>query len=118
MSIEIKDVVTITGIPGLHKVVKADDRAIIVESLDERARRQMVKGSMMASKLMDISIYTEDDSENLINVLKSIQDKYGSDLPVNKKSKNDELLDFLGEVLPGFDRERVYASNVKKMLSW
>ncbi|MEL7533883.1 MAG: DUF5606 domain-containing protein [Bacteroidota bacterium] len=118
MSIEIKDIVSLTGIPGLHRIVKADDRAIIVESMDERKRRQMVRGNMMASKLTDVSIYTKDESEPLVNILKTISEKYGDELPVTKKSKNDDLMDFLYSVLPDMDEERVYPSNVKKLLGW
>ncbi len=118
MSIEIKDIVSLTGVPGLHRVIKTDDKAIIVEALDEKKRRQMIKGNMMASKLIDVSIYTADDSEPLVKVLKNIEEKYGDDLPVSKKSNNEELMDFLASVLPEYDGERVYPSNVKKLLSW
>ncbi|MFK7920924.1 MAG: DUF5606 domain-containing protein [Bacteroidia bacterium] len=118
MSIEIKDIVSLTGLPGLHRVVKADDRAIIVESMDERKRRQMVRGNMMASKLTDVSIYTTDESEPLVHILQAISEKYGDEIPVTKKSKNDELMAFLKTVLPDMDEERVYPSNVKKLLGW
>jgi len=65
------------------------------------------------------SIYTQDDeSEPLVTVLQNIKEKYGSELPVSKKSSKDELMGFLGEVLPDFDAERVYPSNVKKMIGW
>lgn len=119
MSINITDVVSLTGAPGLHTIVKRDDRAIIIESIDESKKRQMVKGSMMLSKLSDITMYTDDDEGEFLHVIfKNIQEKYGKDLPVTKKSSNKELMDFLGEVLPNYDRERVYASNVKKLVSW
>ncbi|MEL6591453.1 MAG: DUF5606 domain-containing protein, partial [Bacteroidota bacterium] len=118
MSIEIKDVVSLTGVPGLHRVVKADDRAIIVESMDARKRRQMVRGNMMASKLTDVSIYTKDESEPLVTVIQAIVEKYGDDLPVSKKSSKEDLMDFLYSVLPDMDEERVYPSNVKKLLGW
>jgi len=116
--ISIKDIVSISGQPGLHVIVKADDKAIIVESLDERKKRQLVKGSMMASKLTDISIYTETESEPLVKILTTIAGKFGKDLPVTKKASDKELLDFLGQVLPDYDREKVYASNAKKLVSW
>ncbi len=118
MSIEIKDVVALTGAPGLHQVLKADDRAIVIESLDDRKKRQLIKGNMMISKLLDISIYTEEESEPLVNILKTMREKYGSELPITKKSSKDELMAFLGEILPDFDKERVYPSNVKKLISW
>ena len=107
-----------TGSPGLHQVVKADDRAIIIESIDDRKRRQMVRGSMMVSKLADVSIYTDEDSEPLVDVFKAIEEKYADELPVSKKSSNAELMDFLRAVLPAFDDEKVYPSNVKKLISW
>lgn len=114
----MKDVVSLTGTPGLHKIIKSDDKAIVVESLDERKHRQLIKGNMMVSKVADISIYTEEESEPLVKVFKAIEEKYGKELPVAKKSTNEELMGFLAEVLPTFDRERVYPSNVKKLVGW
>jgi hypothetical protein len=118
MSIPIKEVVAITGTPGLHRVIKTDEKAIVVESLDPKRKRQLVKGSMMVSKLTDVSIYTTDESEPLANVLRTIQAKYAESLPVNKDSGKEDLMAFLGEVLPTFDREKVYPSNIKKLVSW
>jgi hypothetical protein len=118
MSIAIKDVVALTGVSGLFQIIKSDERAIVVESLDDRRKRQLIRGNMMVSKLMDISIYTDDESEPLVTILQNIKEKFGSELPVTKKSKKDELMDFLEEVLPNYDKERVYPSNVKKMISW
>ncbi|MEM7659097.1 MAG: DUF5606 domain-containing protein [Bacteroidota bacterium] len=118
MDVEIKDIVALTGAPGLFQVVKADDKAIVIESLDSRKKRQLVKGNMMVSKLMDVSIYTSDDSEPLVHILQNVKEKYGSELPVSKKSSKDELMEFLGSVLPDYDPERVYPSNVKKLLAW
>ena len=115
---KFKDIVAVSGAPGLFQVIKADDRAIVVESLDEKKKRQLIKGNMVVSKLVDVSIYSESDSEPLVNILKSIQEKYGADLPVDKKSSKDQLMSFLKEVLPDFDSERVYPSNVKKLISW
>ncbi len=119
MSISIKDVVAISGTPGLFKIVKSDDKSIIVESIDERKKRQLVRGNMMVSKLADVSIYTQnDESEPLVKILQTIQEKYNADLPVTKKSSGKELMEFLKTVLPEFDEEKVYPSNVKKMVGW
>lgn len=116
---KLNDVVTLSGFPGLYKVVKADTKAVIIEALDASKKRQRVNANMMVSKLSDISIYTEnDESEGLLTVLKNIKEKYSDTLPVNKKSSNDDLMNFLGEVLPQFDKAKVYASNVKKLVQW
>lgn len=118
MEVEIKDVVALTGQPGLFRVVKADDRAIVVESLDDRKKRQLVKGNMVVSKLVDVSMYTETESEILPVIFERMKEKHGESLPVSKKSSKDELMSFLEAVLPDYDREKVYPSNVKKLISW
>lgn len=118
MSIAFKDVVALTGAPGLYHIVKADDKAIVVESLDDKKKRQLVKGNMVVSKLVDVSIYTQSDSEPLVKVFQNMEEKFAGTLPVTKKSNKNELMGFLGEVLPDFDPERVYPSNVKKLIAW
>lgn len=118
MSIPIKDVVAITGAPGLYRVVKADDKAIVVESMDAQKKRQLVRGNMMVSKLMDVSVYTDNESEPLVHVIKSIHEKYGDELPISKKASNEDLMAFLYSVLPNYDEEKVYPSNVKKLIAW
>ena len=119
MAIKLSEVVSLTGIPGLHKIIKADSKNVILESLDASKKRQMVRANMMVSKLTEISMYTENDgNEELINIFNSIQTKYGNDLPVNKKSSNDELMAFLEEVLPNYEKGKVYPSNVKKLVQW
>lgn len=118
MSISISEVVAITGQPGLHRLLKTNDKAIVVESLDGKGKRQLIKGNMMVSKLTDVSIYTHDDSEPLLAVLKTIQERYQDQLPVKRDSSSAELLNFMAEVLPSFDQERVYPSNIKKLVGW
>jgi hypothetical protein len=118
MSTPIKDVVAITGAPGLYRVVKADDKAIVVESMDAQKKRQLVRGNMMVSKLMDVSIYTDTESEPLVHVLQAIKEKYGTELPIAKKASNEDLMAFLYTVLPTFDETKVYPSNVKKLIAW
>ena len=118
MSIAFKDIVALTGSPGLYRIVKADDKAIIVESLDEKKRRTMVKGNMMVSKLTDVSIYTDEESEALLEVMKTIKEKYGEALPVSKNDSKDKLMGFLEEVLPNYSKDKVYPSNIKKLITW
>lgn len=118
MSVSITDVVAITGQPGLFRLLKSNDNAIVVESLEAKPKRQLVKGNMMVSKLTDVSIYTEEDSEPLASVLLMMKTKHGAELPITKKSSNADLMDFLRKVLPGYDDEKVYPSNVKKLVTW
>lgn len=118
MKVEIKDVVAITGVPGLHRILKADAKGVIVESLDEKRKRQLVRGNMMVSKLADVSIYTSEDSEPLVKVFKAMRERYAAELPISKKSSDTDLMKFLGSVLPSYDPDRVFPFNVKKMVGW
>lgn len=119
MAIKLSEIVSLTGISGLHKIIKADSKNVIIESLDETKKRQMVRANMMVSKLTEISMYTENDgNEELVNIFKTIQEKYGNALPVNKKSSHDALMTFLGEILPNYEKGKVYPSNVKKLVQW
>ncbi|GAB4411138.1 MAG: hypothetical protein OHK0039_16040 [Bacteroidia bacterium] len=118
MSISIKDIVSITGTPGLHRIIKTDDKSIVVESLEDRPKRQLVRGNMMLSKLTDISIYTTDESEPLVKVFQTMRNTHGDTLPVSKKSGKTELMDFMTAILPTVDAERVYPSNVAKLIGW
>ncbi|MFN0203930.1 MAG: DUF5606 domain-containing protein [Bacteroidia bacterium] len=119
---KLNQVVALAGVSGLHKIIKADAKSVILEALDATQKRQKVAANMMVSKLSDISIYTLEEgaetSTNLVEVLKAIQAKYANTLPVNKKSSNTELMAFLAEVLPNYDTAKVYASNVKKLVAW
>lgn len=72
------------------------------------------------SVLNDISIYvdTPDQSVPLADVLKAVAARFGDDLPIDAKGSNAELADFMGEVVPDYDRERVRVSDIKKLISW
>jgi hydrogenase maturation factor HypF (carbamoyltransferase family) len=119
MALKLSEIVSISGVPGLHKIVKSDSKNVIIECLDETKKRQLVRGNMMVSKLSDISMYVEgDESQDLNTILQNIKAKYNNELPVNPKSTNAELMSFLEAVLPNYSREKVYASNVKKLVQW
>jgi dTDP-4-dehydrorhamnose reductase len=72
------------------------------------------------SLLKEISIYTtgKESSVPLEDVLTAIHEKYGKDIPANAKSSSDELADFIESVVPTYDTERVYTSDIKKLVNW
>lgn len=114
----LKKIIAISGQPGLFKYVSQSRNGIIVESLADQ-KRMNASASAKVSSLGDIAIYTETGEVALKDVFKSIREKASSGgTIIDPKSSNDELKKFLGEVLPEFDRERVYASDIKKMVSW
>lgn len=114
---ELKEILSIAGAPGLYKYVAQGKGGIIVESLAD-ARRTMVSGSSKVSALGDIAIFTDADEVALAEVFQTIYDKNKSVLTLTNKSSNDELHAFMAEILPSYDRERVHTSDLKKMVTW
>lgn len=115
---ELKEILSISGVPGLYKYVAQGKGGIIVESLGD-SRRTMVGGSSKVSALGDIAIFTDSEEVALAEIFQSIFDKNdGSTVTLSNKSTDDELHAFLGDVLPNYDRERVHTSDIKKLVSW
>ncbi|MBQ1970147.1 MAG: hypothetical protein II221_03005, partial [Paludibacteraceae bacterium] len=69
--------------------------------------------------LADIAMFTEDGEVPLVDVFCTIKEKYNAEkVGLNSKSRNQELFDFFAEILPNFDRNRVYPTDVKKLVNW
>ena len=117
----LKTILAISGKPGLYKLVSRGNRNLIVESLDANHKRQPAFGADRIISLADIAMYTEEEEVPLRQVLTNIkvQEKGAvvSSLDYKTASK-DELFDFMAKVLPSFDRDRVHASDVKKLIQW
>ncbi len=113
----LKGILAISGQPGLFKVLSEGKNGVIVESL-LTGKKQTVFASAKMSTLEDIAIYTTSEDFPLKEVFKkiSILENGGSALQSN--SKPEELKKYFEKVLPDFDRERVYVSDIKKVLTW
>lgn len=113
----LKDILSISGQPGLFKLVSKGNNNLIVESLIT-GKRMPAHSSSKVITLEDIAIFTEEGEKPLKEVLKQIAEKesFGQTLDPNSSSK--DLLAYFGEVVPDFDKDRVYASDVKKVLKW
>ncbi|WP_181305730.1 DUF5606 domain-containing protein [Rufibacter sp. XAAS-G3-1] len=120
MSFDLKEIASISGMPGLYKIVAPTRNGIIVESLTEKPTRSVAQARNKVSILQEISMYTNDEEHTvpLAEIFDRIRKQYGSDLPVNAKSSTQELASFLESVLPDYDQERVYASDMKKLAQW
>ena len=114
---KLEKVIAITGKPGLYEIISQSKGGIIVESLSDK-KRFPVNSLHNISTLNDIAIYTYETEVPLKEVFFNIFEKQEGKETINPKSSKNELLDYFGEVLPGYDEERVYASNIKKILSW
>ncbi len=117
---ELKDIASVSGKGGLFKIIKPGKTGVILESLDDAKTKLVVGGNQRMSLLSEISIYTttKEGTESLETVLIAIKNKYGNELGVTPESDAAPLRAFLKSVLPTFDEERVYVSDMKKLVKW
>lgn len=115
----LKTILSISGKPGLFKLVSHGKNMLIVESLTDKKRVPAYAKDKVIS-LGDIAIYTDETEVPLHEVLTSVKNKEnGVKASINPSSaKPEELRAYMAEVLPNFDRERVYPSDIKKLIAW
>lgn len=116
----LRSILAISGKPGLYKLISRGNRCLIVETLDAAKKRMPAQGKDKIIALSDISMYTDDEDAPLTTILDSVKTKYeGKKVELDyKNASKDELFAFFGEILPNFDRDRVHASDIKKLIQW
>jgi hypothetical protein len=103
-------------------VLKPTRTGVIVETLDQLKQRSVVSGQTRISVLKDISLYLNDHQDStlpLAELFNSLHEKFNGKLSIEPKKATDiELFATIAEVAPNYDADRVYASDIKKILSW
>ncbi len=115
----LKNILAISGKPGLFKLVSRGTNMLIVESLIDGKRIPTYSRDKIVS-LAEVSMYTTGEDVSLSEVLNALGKKYNFKAVEMdaKKADNDELRAFFAEVLPTFDRDRVYPSDIRKLIAW
>lgn len=117
----IKQILAISGKPGLYKLISRGNRNLIIETVDEKKKRMPAFGTDQVVSLADISIYTDDDKEvSLLSVFESIKNNYdGKAVDLSpKKADQEDIVAFFAKVLPNYDTDRVRVTDMRKVLSW
>ncbi|WP_346702383.1 DUF5606 domain-containing protein [uncultured Alistipes sp.] len=114
---ELKEILAISGQPGLYKYVAQSTRGVIVESLLD-GRRMNASSNARVSALSEISMFTEGDDIALADVFTRIYAHTGGQPAIDPKSSPEALKAAFAEVLPEYDRDRVHVSDIKKCFSW
>ncbi len=115
---DLRKVMAVSGKSGLFKIVSQSRGSIIVESLAD-GKKMPVFASHRSSVLEDISMFTYTEDVPLKKVLWNIyQKEEGKEVPVDLKADGAQLKTYFESVLPDYDKERVYASDIKKVLAW
>ena len=116
----LEKILAVSGKPGLYQLVSRSNRSLIVETVGADKRRMPIFSTDKVISLADIAMYTDEEEVPLCDVLTSLKEKEkGQPCSIDiKKADKKELFDFFAEILPNFDRDRVYPSDVKKLLQW
>lgn len=116
----LKEIANFSGKSGLYRILKPGRGGVIVESLDGKREKSMIGASARVSVLKDISIFMADEEKAtpLATVFANIHSKY-KDQTLEAKSMSDyQLVDFMTEILPGYDTDKVYLSDIRKLITW
>lgn len=113
-----KDITSITGISGLFKMESQKPSGVIVTSLTEGWTKFVSSREHLFSPLENISIYTSNDTVDLLEVMLKAYEQKETNPPVDAKGSNDSLKAYFEKVLPDFDQEKVHMSDIKKFVKW
>jgi len=113
----LEKIVTISGKPGLYKVLSTTKAGMIVESFADN-RRFTAFSYERISSLKEITVFTNNDDKPLEEVFRLIFDKQKGGMAISPKSDPRELIAFFAEAVPDYNTEKVYLSDIRKMLGW
>lgn len=114
---ELKDFISVAGKSGLHTIVGKSKNNVIVESLKDKKRFPIFNTNKI-SGLSDISIYTYDEEILLSELFDRIQKKYKKEAAISHLESAEELKKVFEELVPNYDQEQVYNSDIKKVFQW
>lgn len=114
---ELKGILAISGKPGLYKMLSQGKNSIIVEAFEDK-KKFPVYAAHNISALEEISIYTDTEDVPLIDVFKNIFELTEGKEAISHKSSKNQLEEFFSKVLPNYDEDRVYISDIKKIIQW
>ena len=114
----LKEIISITGKPGLYKILSSQKSMLIVESLVDKKRMPSHPREKVVA-LGDIAIFSDSGEVRLGDVFEKMKEKEnGAAASVDPNAEAENLQTYFAEILPDYDRNRVYPSNIKKIISW
>jgi hypothetical protein len=114
---EFSKIIAVSGKPGLYSAVSQTKSGFIVESLADK-KRFPITATNNVSLLENIAIYTYDEEVPLLDIFKTIHEKEAGKEAISHKESGNKLSAYFSEILPDYDEERVYTSNIKKVIQW
>jgi hypothetical protein len=115
--IDLTGIISISGQPGLYKIIAQSKNGIIVEGLADK-KRQNIYSSTKVSTLSDISMFTTGDDKPIDEIMTAIFEKEKGGPAIDNKADDKAVERYFAEILPDYDKEKVYVSNMRKLFSW
>lgn len=115
---ELKDIVAVTGVSGLKKLISNRNDGLILSDLDDTNKKFYPSRTHLFSPLDNISIYTDEDMVSVGEVLAMMKKQEASIPLISSSASNDDLKKYMAQVLPNYDREKVKVSDIKKLVRW
>jgi hypothetical protein len=118
--VNVKEFVAVSGMSGIYKMIAARKDGLIIEDFDTKKRQFVASRAASYSALEVISVYIDNnDATPLSNVLTTLKQRAeAGEMPPSDKSPTPVLREFMATVLPNYDRERVHAADIKKLIKW
>jgi hypothetical protein len=117
MKVELEKIITVSGKPGLFKVISGGKNVVIAESLLD-GQRHPIHSSQKVSTLSDISMFTTGEDIPLREVFQNAKQVFNGEAGPSHKSSGKDIREAMLKVLPEYDQERVYESDLKKFFQW
>ena len=118
METDLQKILSIAGHQGLFKYLSQARQGIIVESIKD-GKRTCIPSANKVSSLSDITIFTNNDDDLLLrDIFLRIKEKSNDEQILSHKSPTDELMSYFEEIIPEYDKDKVFPSHVKKMIEW
>ena len=115
---QYREIVAVTGLGGLFQLIASKQDGAIVRSLEDKSTRFVSSRIHNFTPLESIEVFTTGDNVNLAEVFKAMQEQEAKTAPIDAKADNNAIKAYFKSVFPTFDEERVYVSDMKKMVKW
>lgn len=115
---QIKDIIAVSGVGGLSRLASSRSNGLLLEDLDTGKTKFYSLRKHQFTPLETVSIYTMTDTAELKEVLSSMKALEGSNPIPSIKDANSVLADYFELILPEYDQDRVYPSDIKKIIKW
>ncbi len=115
---KLKNILAVSGLPGLYKMNTSRANGIVVSDLETGKSRFCSMRKHQFTPMETVAIYTDFDTVDLATIFRRMLDQLDTLPPVNPKSSKEEIEDYFSEIVPDYDRDRVYISDMKKVIRW